>query len=280
MALTDLIPNGSRVKEGDIVATFDPAQQMDAARDALAKFEDLGHQVEQKLAEIRNNTEKRLSDLRQAEAEFAKAKLELQAEIVLSEIDRLKLKATAAGASAHLESLKKSSAAREKSEAAALRILELQRDRQKINMDRAEGNRLKMEIRAPISGMVVHDMTYRAGSLGRALPGDQLNRGYPLLTIFEPTEMQVRCSINEPDILSALSSTQASIQLDAYPGFSVPGHFLYSSPVASAALLTPVKSFLAVFQVDQHDPRLLPDLSASVVISPAPALVGENRGRK
>src|SRR4051812_9314804 len=38
MTLTRLIPNGTRVKEGDLIATFDPTQQMDAAREAQAKF--------------------------------------------------------------------------------------------------------------------------------------------------------------------------------------------------------------------------------------------------
>src|SRR5882762_660111 len=45
MTLTKLIPNGSRVKEGDLIAVFDSTQQSDLARDANAKFEDLGHQV-------------------------------------------------------------------------------------------------------------------------------------------------------------------------------------------------------------------------------------------
>src|ERR1035437_10124693 len=41
MTLTQRIANGSHVAEGDRNATFDPTQQMGAARDAKAKFEDL-----------------------------------------------------------------------------------------------------------------------------------------------------------------------------------------------------------------------------------------------
>ena len=78
MTLTKLIPNGTRVKEGDLIATFDPATQLDAARDAQAKFEDLHHQVEQKVAENRANAEKRTVELRQAEGDLSKAALELE----------------------------------------------------------------------------------------------------------------------------------------------------------------------------------------------------------
>src|SRR4051812_22650104 len=67
MTLTKLIPNGSKVAAGDLVAVFDSTQQIDLARDAQAKFDDLGHQVEQKRAQNRADAEKRAADLRQAE---------------------------------------------------------------------------------------------------------------------------------------------------------------------------------------------------------------------
>ena len=78
MTLTKLIPNGSRVKENDLIAVFDATQIQDQARDAQAKFDDLGHQVEQKRAQNRADAEKRVADLRQAEADLAKAEIELQ----------------------------------------------------------------------------------------------------------------------------------------------------------------------------------------------------------
>jgi HlyD family secretion protein len=267
MTLTQLVANGSRVKEGDLIAAFDPTPQMDAARDAQAKFEDLGHQVDQKVAENRANSEKRTSDVRQAEADLAKAELELQKGPTLSEIGQLKNKAGAAGARNHLESLKKSIAFREKSEAAALRILELQRDRQKIAMQRAQDNIERLEIGAQLGGMVVLEFTYRAGSYGRPQVGDQLSRYYPLARIFDPAEMQVQCMVGEPDISALLSGGSATVRLDAYADLVLPAHFVNASPVAATGLGTPIKSFAAVFHIDKADPHLLPDLSAAVVLT-------------
>jgi HlyD family secretion protein len=271
MTLSQLIPNGSQVKEGELIATFDAAPQLDAAREAQAKFEDLGHQVEQRIAENRANAETRTSDLRQAEADLAKAELELSKGPTLSQIDLLKNEAKAAGARTHLQSLKKSMAFREKSEAAARRILELQRDRQKIAMQRAQDNIQQLEIHAPLAGMAVHELTYRAGSMGHAQPGDQIYRGYPLVSIFETSEMQVRCTVNEPDILALLAGRPATVALDAYPGVALPAHFAYASPVASSPLGAPIKSFFAIFQIDRPNPHLLPDLSAAVVLGPLPS---------
>jgi len=270
LTLTQLIPSGSHVKEGDLIATFDAAPQMDAARDAQAKFEDLGHQVEQRNAEIRASRERRIADLRQAEANLAKAELELTKGPVLSDVDLQKNKARAAGARTNLASLKKSMAFREKSEAASLQSLELQRDRQRIAMQRAQDNIKALEARAPLAGMVVHELTYRSGSYGHAQIGDQVVRGYPLVSIFDPSEMLVRCSVNEPDILALQAADTASVFLDAYPDLLFPAHFAFASPVASSALSTPIKSFMAVFKIDKPDPHLLPDLSAGIILA-APA---------
>ncbi len=95
MTLTKLIPNGSSVKEGDFVALFDSTQQEDSARTVQAKYEDLSHQVDQKRAQNNADAEKRTADLRQAEADFAKARIELRKGPILSDIERLQNEARA-----------------------------------------------------------------------------------------------------------------------------------------------------------------------------------------
>jgi HlyD family secretion protein len=266
MTLTRLIPNGIHVKAGDLIATFDATPQIDAARDAQGKFDDLGHQVEQKKAQNAADTAKRTADLSQAEADFAKAQLELQKGPILSEIDRLKAEVKVQSARASVESLKKSHAFQEKAAAAALRILELQRDRQKVAMERAQTNIQKLEIHAPLAGMVAHETIWRGNTAGKPQEGDQLYRNQPLVSIFDPSEMMVRCAVGEPDGAALVPGLRATVYLDAYPDLALPAHFEFASPVASSGFATQIKSFAAVFRIDKTDSHLLPDLSAAVVI--------------
>ena len=56
------------------------------------------------------------------------------------------------------------------------------------------------------------------------------------------------------------------MHLDAFPGLKFTAHFDSASPVATAPLGSPVKTFTARFRLDQSDPHLLPDLSAAVDI--------------
>jgi HlyD family secretion protein len=269
MTLTKLIRNGSEVKEGDIVALFDSTQQADTVRDTLAKYDDLGHQVEQKVAQNRADAEKRKADLGQAAADMAKAGIELQKGPALAEIDRLQGEVKLDIARQHVESLKKSNAFHDKADGAALRILELQRGRQKVALERAQSNVARLELRANIAGMVAHQNLYRQNSMGHAQEGDQLFRGQPLVSIFDPSEMLVRCAVGEPDGAALSAGTRATVYLDAYPELALPAHFEFASPVASSAFGSPIKSFTAVFKLDKTDPHLMPDLSAAVVLEGA-----------
>ena len=108
LTLTALAPNGTNVAVGDVLAEFDHTAQMDAAIQAKTKYEDLAHQVDQKLAQNQSDAERRSADLQKAEGDLAKAELELRKGPLLSEIDRLKNEAKAEDARAHVASLRKS----------------------------------------------------------------------------------------------------------------------------------------------------------------------------
>jgi multidrug resistance efflux pump len=274
MTLTHIVPNGTRVEVGDPIASFDATAQMDAVRDADAKFDDLGHQADQKRAQNRADAAKRATDLGQAEADLATARIELRKGPVLSEIQRLTNEEKARIAALHVESLKKSSALHDQADLAALRILELQRDRQKVAMERAQTNILRLEVKAPLAGMVALENNYRGNSWGHAQEGDQLYRGTALVSIFDPSEMMVKSSVGEPDIAAISPGNRATVYLDAYPDLALPAHLEFASPVASSALGTPIKTFTAVFRIDKSDPRLLPDLSAALVLEPKAAKAG------
>ena len=277
LTLTHLIPNGSHVQQGDLIAEFDPTQQIDNGLTAKAKYEDLGHQVEQKAAQNHADQEKRQADLTQAQADLGKAELDLQKAPILAEIAKLENDIKAEIARQHVQSLTKSNTAHDRSDAAALRILELQRDRQKVALDRAQTNIDRMEVRAPLAGMVAHQNIYRGNSFGHAQEGDQLYRGQALVSIFDPSEMLVRCSVGEPDGAALTPGTRAKVYFDAYPDLALPAHFEFASPMASSALGSPVKTFSAVFKLDKTDPRLMPDLSAAVVLEPGS---GQHEGAK
>jgi multidrug resistance efflux pump len=270
ITLVRLVPNGTRVKEGDVLAEFDRTEQLDAAREAQAKAEDLAEQVKQKEAKNNSDREERISDIKQAEADLAKAEIQLRKGPILSEIDKLKNEAKARSARERLESLKKIDKYRVEAEASALRILQLQQERQMVALDRARTNAEKLVVKARLSGMVALENIWRGGSMGQAQEGDQLFPGQQLLKIFDPRTMYVRTLVGEPDGSVLTEGVTATVTLDAYPDAVFKARFDGASPVATAAIGSPIKNFTAIFRLDASDLRLLPDLSAAVVIHPHP----------
>jgi HlyD family secretion protein len=267
LTLATLVENGTMVKPGDVIASFDRANELKLLRDAESKFEDLDHQIEQKKAEHLTNAEKRISDLAQASADLKKAAIESRKGPVLSAIDQEKNRVRLEDARLHVESLGRSNKAREAAEKADLRVLELQRDRQKVAVERQQRNAERLTVKAPIRGMVALQNVYRNDSMGHAQEGDQIWPGSPLLMLFDPTHMEVEVSVGEPDGAVLVPGAKATVHLDAFPDLTFSAHYQSSSPVATSPLGITVKTFLARFRLDQSDPRLLPDLSAAVDIA-------------
>ena len=268
VTLIKLIANGAEVHKDDVVAEFDSTQEEENARQAQAKFDDLSHQVDQKRAQNRADAEKRASDLQKAHADLAKAQIELRKGPILGDIDRLKNEAKAEDAQAHVDSLLKSNGLHDQADAAALRILELQRDRQKLAYDRARTNAEKLILHAPVSGRVALENVWRNGSMGHAQEGDQLWWGQALLRVFDPSAMELQANVGEPDGAVLVPGAHATVSLDAYPGMTFNAEFVSASPVATSGLGSPIKSFSARFRLDASDPHILPDLSAAIVITP------------
>ncbi len=266
LTLATLIENGKVVAPGEELAVFDPTNELRLRYEAQARFDDIRHQVEQKQAEHNNNAEGRASTLKSAEADLQKAQLEIRKGPVLSEIERQKNQVKLDDAQAHVESLKKSNVFRDQAELAEIKIFELQRDRQKVTVERQTNNLEKLDVKAPIKGMVALENIWRNNSMGHAQEGDQLWPGAPLMRLFDPTEMEVELAVGEPDGGALVKGSKATVHLDAFPELTFTAHFDSASPVATSPLGTSVKTFTARFRLDQTDPHLLPDLSAALDI--------------
>lgn len=276
MTLVHLVANGAQVKKGDVLAQFDATDEVERARQARAKYEGLVHQVDQKVAQNRSDAEQRNATLQQARADLAKAQLEIRKAPILSQIDADKARVNEQDAAAHVASLLRSNPLQDQADAAALKILELQRDRQKLEWQRAEDNIQHMRLLAPLSGIVALKSVWRNGSFGTAQEGDKLYRGNPLLSIFDPGAMIVSTDLNEADHVQIPAGLTASVHLDAYPNAIFSATVESVSPVATAPLGSPARSFTVILRLDQRDARLMPALAAAVDLilpSPPPTLL-------
>jgi multidrug efflux pump subunit AcrA (membrane-fusion protein) len=265
MVITKLAPAGVHVWKDDILVEFDPQAQTKDYLDKKSTYENLVGQVAQKQSDEDVARAKDDTAMKQAEDESKRADLELQRNEIVSRIDAEKNRESADEARVTLKQLKETYQLKRAAAAAAIRILEIQRDRAAQAMRFAMANAAKMVVHSPMEGVVVYNTIWLGGRMGTVQQGDQVRPGVPFLQVVDPSQMEVRVELNQVDLLRVHSGQRAQLHLDAYPGMTLSATLEEISPLGhSGQFAQEVRSFTARFSVQGTDPRLLPDLSAAL----------------
>src|SRR5437870_10524467 len=265
MVITKLAPAGAQVKKGDILVEFDPQAEERDYLDKKSAYENLVGQVAQKQADENIARAKDDTAMKQAEDELKRAQLELQRNEIVSRIDAEKNQEAVDEAQTTLKQLKETYQLKRAAAAAAIRIVEIQRDRALEAMRYSQGNAAKMVVHSPMPGVVVYNTIWLGGRMGTVQQGDQVRPGVPFLQVVDPSQMEVRVELNQVDLLKVHPGQRAEMHLDAYPGMTLPAVLEELSPLGHPGQFAEaVRSFGARFSVQGTDPRLLPDLSAAL----------------
>jgi HlyD family secretion protein len=270
LTITRLIPSGARVKQGDLLVEFDRQAQLRDFIDKQAQSDDENEKVLEEQAKEAAARSKDETEIEQAESSLSKAQLEMQKVELLSRIDAEKAQEDLDEAQATLAQLKQTFDLKRKAAQAAIRILEIQRDRTRQTMLHAQANAALMEIHSPIDGIVVFNTIWKQGNMGEVQEGDQVRPGVPFMQVVDPAIMQVHVSVNQEDIEALRVGQKAQVHLDAYPDLVFPAQLESIDPMGQKGQFSSMlREFSATFSIQGNDPRLMPDLSAAVDIVPA-----------
>ena len=278
LTLIRLTPAGARVKQGDLLAEFDRQAQVRDFFDKQAEYQKLLDQVIQEQSKEAAARAKDETELKTAEDNLRKAELEVQKAEIVSKIDAEKNQENLEEAKATYEQLRETFDLKRKAAQAAIRILEIQRDRTKQTMQHAQSNSDLMQIRAPINGVVVLNTIWKQGTMGEVQEGDQVQPGMPFMQVVDPESMQVRVMANQQDFPSLHIGQTAKVRLDAYPEMMFPAKIEQLAPIGeNGSFSQQVRVFAVIVSIQGNDPKLMPDLSAAVDVD-LPAQVAGGDG--
>ncbi len=265
LTIIHLVPGGTRLKKGDLLAEFDRQAQMRDFVDKQSEYQKLVEQVAQEQAKESAAEAKDETELKAAEDSLRKAELELQKDEIISRIDAEKNQETLQEAKATYDQLRQTFDLKRKASQAAIRILEIQRDRTQQTMKHAQSNADLMQIHAPIDGVVVLNTIWKQGTMGEVQEGDQVEPGTPFLQLVDPAAMQVRVDANQQDFPRLQIGQTAKVRLDAYPDMVLSGKVDQLAPIAEhGSFSEKIRFFAVIISIQGNDPRLMPDLSAAV----------------
>ena len=268
LVLLKLASPGVRVKTGDVVAEFDPQnqlQRLDDYKDSAVQQENM---VKKMLANLAAVKEAHDQSVRMAKADWDKAVLDLKTADVRSAIDAEKFKLTVEENAAKYKQLVAESALVDESQRAQIRSNELNRDQSKIEVARAEANVKKMSVKAPMDGIVVMQSIVRNGEFGQIREGDQVAAGQPFVQIVDPTSMVLNATVNQVDAEKLRLGMKATIHMDAYPDIELPGTLVGIGAMAKASTFRAryVGEIPIRVKLEKTDPRVIPDLTGSAEI--------------
>jgi len=265
LTIVHLAPNGAKVSRGDLLVEFDRQAQMRDIIDKQAEYQKLVDQVAQEQAKEIGARAKDETELKTAEDDLRKAELEAQKAEIVSRIDAEKNQETLVEARATYDQLRETFDLKRKAAQAAIRILEIQRDRTKQTMDHAKANSEQMQVHSPLDGVVVLNTIWKQGTIGEVQEGDQVRPGVPFMQVVNPAIMRVRVLANQQDFPSLQVGQTAQVRLDAYPEMTLPGKIDQISPIGeNGDFSSKLRTFVVIVAIEGNDPKLMPDLSAAV----------------
>jgi HlyD family secretion protein len=265
MVITRIVSSGTHVRAGDILVEMDRQNQLKNIQDKQAEYDNLVQQIRKKQADQAAARAADETELKGAEVDVQTARVEMRKNEVIpayqAEINKVDL----AEAEAKLEQLKETFALKREAQAAELRILEIQRDRARLAVDYAQSNVENMTIKSPMDGLAVLTPSYRGTRMVDLQEGDEVRSGSGIMVVVNPASMQVVARVNQVDISKVHVGRRAEIRLDAYPDLTFPGKVESISAIGtSSTYLKRIRYFTIVVSIQGSNPKLLPDLTASV----------------
>lgn len=266
LQLIYMIPEGTQVQPGDIVAMLDTTSAVQRLETALDQLETAEASYEQLLSDHVNNIKDLENAVRSADLSYQQAELRLenlQFNSRLSqqqgELDLENARISLNEANRKLEAQK---VINEMDRRSSYRSLVRQRDE-------VEGIRAEMEalvIHAPTSGMVIHTEEGRWMDRTKVREGDSVRRHQEIMEIPDLSLLQVEIRINELDAELIRIGQPVRIRMEAYPRLELPGHVTDISTLAQE-FSSNVRVFPAVITLDTPtDPRAKPGMTASADI--------------
>ncbi len=265
MVLMSIARAGTRVHRGDVLAEFDPQDQLKQFRDSQADYLGFLDKIKKQQADNATDLAKDQTTLKAAEDDYAKAKLEMSKNEIVSRIDAENNRLTLQQTEATLKQLKQTFDLKEQARQSLVKDLEVQRDKARSQMLYAQMNSQRLSIHSPIDGLVVLNPIWKGSGMGDPQEGDQIWPGSAFMQVVDPGAMEATARVNQVDFPYLHLGQAVQVRLDAYSDLVLKGSIQSIAAIGTVSTLSQsVHNFNAVFSIQGSDPRLLPDLSASV----------------
>jgi RND family efflux transporter MFP subunit len=272
--IVKLAESGKPVKKGDVVIEFDAVQQEQNFIERSTTVRTADSEIVQTKASHKIVNEQDSMSRMQAEYNLERSKLEASKAEILSEIEGAKNRIDVGVSEGELKQVNTAITSRKVSQQADLSRLDQRRDKTVRDMDLAKSYLSKMQIVAPIDGIVNVLPNFRSGgSFGQSPPafkeGDRAWTGAAIAEIPDLSSMYIDLKLEEVDRGKLQLKQPVRLRVDAVPEKEFIAELDWISPIAALiyrGMGSSEKTFPARATLKALDPRLRPGMSASAEV--------------
>lgn len=275
LQIVKLAPVGTVVKPGDVVMAFDPSDQQFKVEQARYDLASAQQEITKAKADAAVQAAQDKVDLLKARFDVRRAELDVSRNELLSAIDAQKNVLALDEAKRRLAQLGQDVKSRSAVNTAALQVAMEKRNHALVNMKQAQDNINRMQVRAPIAGIVtVKSNMDAAGGMffdGMVLPpyreGDTASPGRTIAEILQVDKMEIQGKINESDRANVNAGETVDVRIDALPALRLEARVKTVAGLVSRDWIGDnSRRFDATFAIDHPPAGLHPGETASVVV--------------
>lgn len=266
-----LIPEGTSVKEGDIVARLDTANVVKFLNDQQSQLNINLSDLAKSEADHIATMDQLQADLKNAQFQFELSKLSLERVRFEAEVQRKEKELQLKRDSITVEQAKLKLATQEKINKSEIDKINVQVQKARSDVDKAKRDLRKFTLRAPMGGMVVYEMNWRTGK--KVAISDQIWPGMSVISLPDFSRMQVAGSVNEVDVSKVKAGQKVKIKLDAFPDREFHGSISSVGTIGQQNdRSSNIKTFEVIVDIDGTDPVLKPGMTTSneIVVETVP----------
>lgn len=259
--ITDLVSEGTEVKEGDYVATLDRTELENSLKDARERLVTLNSNLEMAILDtaltmngIRDQITNQIHIVEEAEITFRNSKFEPPTTIRQAEINLEQQKRT-------LDQLKRSYILRKAQTESTIRNQKRWVSRFETRVRDYEEVLSGFIIKAPSSGMIIYKRE-RFGTKRKV--GSMINpMDRVVATLPDLSSMISKVYVSEIEISKVIPGQQVTITVDAFPSKSYTGSVLTVANIGEKLNNSDSKVFEVQIKVDGTDPSLRPSMTTN-----------------
>jgi multidrug efflux pump subunit AcrA (membrane-fusion protein) len=270
MIVVSLVASGSRVKKGDVIATFDTEATQTRVDDFASTLAQRQAGLERAKTQLDVARKTHQQSVDSAQASVQKAQLDLKTVPVLSAIDAETLRLNADESEAVHKQLLTEVPWMETSLDSQWKTAQLSVSEAESELKMAQANLEKLLLRAPLDGLAVVQTMMRNSSMDTIKVGDQVGTGAQLIKVVDTSSMLVNASVNQVNGDWVRVGAKARVHFDAFPDLSLPAEVVSVSAMPKSSggrnASANVKEIPLSLKLSSVDPRVIPDLSVSADI--------------